>query len=71
MTKEESLKTTLEKLKKLNIKQFSSDFIATWEKSDNEIKATLLTTKLLRDLYYSGKSVKVFARPAPTGPKIN
>ncbi len=47
-------------LKKLKLKNYGRDFLRTWDKSDDEIKATAIVAQLVRDLYYAGISPKVF-----------
>lgn len=47
-------------LKKLKLKKYGKDFLRTWDKSDDEIRATAVVAQLIRDLYYSGISPKVF-----------
>ena len=56
----DTLRENLKKLQKLNLKKYSPDFLATWDKSDSEIETTLLTTQILKDLYYSGNSIQAF-----------
>lgn len=55
-----SLKQDIEKLANLDLKNYGADFLATWEKNDSEVAATILTAQILRDLYQEGISAKVF-----------
>ncbi len=47
-------------LKKLNIDMFGKDFLLTWEKSMDEIKATMLTAELVKEMHRQGISTKIF-----------
>lgn len=47
-------------LKKLKLKNYGKDFLRTWDKSEDEIRATAIVAQLVRDLYYAGISPKVF-----------
>ncbi|MFW5782635.1 MAG: knotted carbamoyltransferase YgeW [Candidatus Muiribacteriaceae bacterium] len=53
-------KNTIETLKELKSDLFHSDFLLTWERSDDEIKATMLTARLLKEMHASGISLKTF-----------
>ena len=59
----------IEELAKLNINMFQDNFLLTWEKSDDEIKATLLLAEIFKEmhkknipsrLFDSGLSVSIF-----------
>ena len=47
-------------LKKLRFDLLNRDFLLTWEKSDEEIRAVLLLAECLRELHRSGISLRVF-----------
>jgi len=47
-------------LKKLKLRNYGKDFLRTWDKSEDEIRATAIVAQLVRDLYYAGISPKVF-----------
>ncbi|MBP7866960.1 MAG: knotted carbamoyltransferase YgeW [Acidobacteria bacterium] len=48
------------RLQALNVDMKHTDFLLTWEKTDAEIAATILTAEILRDLYENNVSLKVF-----------
>lgn len=48
------------RLQALNVDMKNTDFLLTWEKTDREIAATILTAEILRDLYENNVSLKVF-----------
>lgn len=50
----------ISKLDELNHKMFGTDFLLTWEKNDAQIHATLTTAQILKKLYESNISCKVF-----------
>jgi knotted carbamoyltransferase YgeW len=56
----EKIKKNLERLKELNIDMFGKDFLLTWEKSDEEIEATVLFTEILKEMHKNNISTKVF-----------
>jgi len=47
-------------LKKLKISGYGKDFLRTWDKTEDEIRATATVAELVRDLYYAGISPRVF-----------
>jgi len=49
-----------EGLKQLKLKNYGKDFLRTWDKTEDEIRATAIVAQLVRDLYYAGISSKVF-----------
>jgi len=50
----------LDELKKLKVGTHNSDFLLTWEHSDDEIKAVLLIAELLKHLHRTGRSTRLF-----------
>ncbi len=54
------LKTLIKELGKLNLGSVHSDFLCTWDESTDTIKGVLLLTNLLRKLYLSNISPKVY-----------
>ena len=50
----------IEELKNYNIDMFQKDFLLTWEKSADEIKATLLTAEILKAMHKNNISTKMF-----------
>ncbi|OGH56714.1 MAG: knotted carbamoyltransferase YgeW [Candidatus Lindowbacteria bacterium RIFCSPLOWO2_12_FULL_62_27] len=55
-----SATSAIRELAKLTIGMHGKDFLLTWEKSDQEIRATLLTAEILRSLYESNVSLRLF-----------
>jgi len=56
----EKIKKNLERLKELNIDMFGKDFLLTWDKTDDEIEATVLFTEILNEMHKNNISTKVF-----------
>jgi knotted carbamoyltransferase YgeW len=50
----------LESLKQLNTNLFANDFLLTWEKTEDELKQTLLVAEALKNLRDNNISTKVF-----------
>ena len=50
----------LDELKKLRIGTHNGDFLLTWERSDDEIKAVLIIAELLKNLHRTGRSTRLF-----------
>lgn len=50
----------LKELSKLKFNMFEKDFLLTWEKSDADIRATILTTRIIRRLYESNVSLVLY-----------
>ncbi len=59
MTKD-PVKAELHELAKLKFNMVNKDFLLTWEKSDADIRATLLTAQIIRHLYESNVSVVLY-----------
>ena len=55
-----SLKQLLEELKKLKSDLYSNDFLLTWDKTEDELKQTLLVAEALKNLRDNNISTKVF-----------
>jgi len=50
----------ISQLGEIDAKMYGTDFLLTWEKNDDQIKATLLTAAILKKLYESDYSCKLF-----------
>ncbi len=59
MTKKQ-LQTSVNTLRKLKINTANRDFLLTWERTDDEIKAVTLVTEILKDMHKSGRSIRTF-----------
>lgn len=57
---QKDLHAIIKSLASLGPKNYGKDFLRTWDKDDNSIKATLLVIKLIRDLFYRGISTKIY-----------
>ncbi|RLC50515.1 MAG: knotted carbamoyltransferase YgeW [Candidatus Cloacimonadota bacterium] len=56
----EILLEKLKRLEKLNLQMFGKDFLLTWEKSIDDLKATLLVTEILKEMHKNNYSLKIF-----------
>jgi knotted carbamoyltransferase YgeW len=56
----EIFRKKLNELEDLKIKMFQEDFLLTWEKSEDEIKATLLVAEMLKLMHKENISTKIF-----------
>lgn len=54
------IRRSVSQLKKLRFDLLNRDFLLTWEKSDEEIRAVLLLAECLKELHRSGISLRVF-----------
>ena len=54
------IQKNIERLKELNIDMFEKDFLLTWDKTDDEIEATVLLTEILKEMHKNNISTKVF-----------
>ncbi|MCK5145902.1 knotted carbamoyltransferase YgeW [bacterium] len=54
------LKKWLESLKPLQINSYNQDFLLTWEKSLDDIKATILTAEAFKALHQAGVGYEIF-----------
>ena len=50
----------LDELSKLKPDMFNKDFLLTWEKSDDDLKATLLVAEVLKEMHKENISYKIF-----------
>ncbi len=55
-----SVTAKLKELSKLKFDMFEKDFLLTWEKSDADIRATVLTAQIIRHLYGSNVSLALY-----------
>ncbi|MEK6626064.1 MAG: knotted carbamoyltransferase YgeW, partial [Bdellovibrionota bacterium] len=55
-----SINQLISDIKKLDFSMYQKDFLLTWEKSDQEILATLYMAQLLKELHAKNISCKVF-----------
>lgn len=56
----DSIRKKLEELAKLKPEMFEKDFLLTWEKSLDDIKATLLLTEIVKEMHRNRISTKLF-----------
>jgi len=54
------IKKQIEELSKLNPELFGKDFLLTWEKSDDDLKAVLAIANILKDMRAENVSARVF-----------
>lgn len=55
-----NLKDTFNQIAQLDISGYGKDFLLTWEKSHDEIKATLFLAELFREMHRQGLTYKTF-----------
>ena len=55
-----TVKDSLAKLSKLKTDAYGRDFLLTWEKSDDEIRALALVAEILSELHRAGRPLRVF-----------
>ena len=55
-----AIKTAIETLSNLQLDMYEKDFLLTWEKTSDEIQATLETARILRGMYENNISTRVF-----------
>lgn len=53
-------KKKIEELKKLKPDMFEKDYLLTWEKSDDDIKAILLVAEILKEMHKQNISTRIF-----------
>lgn len=53
-------KNLLFELKELNFNNYSQDYLLTWEKTEEQIKATLIIAEILKELHRGNLSAKLF-----------
>jgi len=55
-----TLKKQLDELKKLKFNSYGKDFLLTWEKSEQELRAVVAIAELFSEMHKAGKSFKTF-----------
>jgi knotted carbamoyltransferase YgeW len=55
-----AIQANLDLLKNLNFDMYNNDFLLTWEKSDEEIKAVALLAECFKEMHRTGLSCKTF-----------
>ena len=50
----------LKAISQLDISGYGKDFLLTWDKSDDEIKATLFLAELFKEMHKQGLTYKTF-----------
>jgi ornithine carbamoyltransferase len=56
----ETLKKQLDELKKLKFNSYGKDFLLTWEKSVDELRAVVALAELFSEMHKAGKSFRTF-----------
>ncbi len=59
MTKKQ-LQTSIQALRKLKINTYNRDFLLTWERSDEELKAVTMVAEILKEMHKGGLSIRSF-----------
>jgi knotted carbamoyltransferase YgeW len=59
MTKRQ-LQNSINNLRKLKLNTYGHDFLLTWERTDDEIKAVTLVAQILKEMHKSGLSLRCF-----------
>lgn len=57
---QKEFQTLFDTLSGYKTNMFSKDFLLTWERSEEELKAVLTVAQLLKDMHKAGKSLRVF-----------
>jgi knotted carbamoyltransferase YgeW len=55
-----TLKKQLDELQKLKFNSYGKDFLLTWEKSEDELRAVVALAELFSEMHQAGKSFRVF-----------
>ena len=55
-----TLKQQLDELQKLKFNSYGRDFLLTWEKSENELRAVVALAELFSEMHRTGKSFRAF-----------
>jgi len=55
-----TLKQQLDELQKLKFNSYGKDFLLTWEKSENELRAVVALAELFSEMHRAGKSFRIF-----------
>jgi knotted carbamoyltransferase YgeW len=58
---QKQLHAAIKELKKLKLGMFNKDFLLTWEKSDEEIKAVVLVAELFKEMHKAGIPFRTFS----------
>ncbi len=56
----QTIDAAIKKLSQFQIEMYQKDFLLTWEKTEDELRATLETARILRGMYEQNISTKVF-----------
>jgi knotted carbamoyltransferase YgeW len=59
MTKKQ-FQTSIDALRKLKLNVYNHDFLLTWERSQDEIKAVTIVAELLKEMHKEGLSIRAF-----------
>src|SRR5512140_3868900 len=59
MTKKQ-MQSGIQALRKLKINTYNQDFLLTWERSDDEIKAGTVVAEILSEMHKQGLSIRAF-----------
>ncbi len=54
------IKTNLQALSELKPRMLDTDFLLTWEKTDDEIRATILVTEIIKEMHRTNISTRIF-----------
>ncbi|MBL7994564.1 knotted carbamoyltransferase YgeW [bacterium] len=57
---QKEFQTSFDTLSGYKTNMFNEDFLLTWERSEEELKAVLTVAQLLKDMHKAGKSLRVF-----------
>ena len=57
---QKQFQAAIKELKKLKLGMFNKDFLLTWERSDEEIKAVVLVAELFKEMHKAGISFRTF-----------
>lgn len=57
---QKEFQTSFDALSGYKTNMFSKDFLLTWERSEEELRAVLTVAQLLKDMHKAGKSLRVF-----------
>jgi knotted carbamoyltransferase YgeW len=57
---QQEFQTQFNTLNSLKTNMFNKDFLLTWDRSDDELKAVLTVAQLLKDMHKAGKSIRTF-----------
>lgn len=60
MTMQQEFKNQYDTFSNLKTSMYNKDFLLTWERSDDELKAVLSVAQLLKDMHKAGMSVRTF-----------